>query len=804
VHAFLQDLKFGLRMMAKTPVVTVVAVLSLSLGIAANAAMFSILNSFLLEPLPYADQDELVLFQELRAGEGIEDASGVSIPNFRDYAAASTSLESATVYGVEPANLTGLDVPEQLRVVVGTPNLFDVLGAHPALGRGFRPEEGVEGAGDVLVLEHDYWQSRFLGNGDVLGSSVTLDGTAYTVIGVMPEDFDMIPANVQAFRPSDFQSRMTERERRGYIAFGRLRDGATARQAELELAGASQRLAAEFPDANRGWGVRMVPLRDWFPGPTDSQLLKILTAVTLFGLLIACANIANLLLGRAETRQQEIAVRTAIGAGRGRLLRQMLTESVAMGVLAGGIGAALAVWIVGWLRTSMPPELPSALMPELDPEVLAATMVVSVLAGIAFGVVPAIHAVGGDLRACLGSGGRGGSAGRRRKRLRNAFVIGEFAVALALLSGSGFMIQAFDRLTNDDPGFDPSGLLTFQLSVLSDRYEGDDAVARYEDELVRALKAVPGVEGVALMSSLPRGRGNPQRRYTVDGRPPIEPTERPTAGFQIVNDEYFSTMEIPLIEGRLIEDSDRRGDVLVAVVSEGFVSREFPSGDPLGRHITVAGASREIVGVVGDILQDRMALAGRNGEQLYLPMAQAPSLNPSFALRTAGDPSALAADVRRAVWTVEPDQPLAQLRTLQAHMDESLAGPKAISLFLVVMGGIALALAAMGIYGVMAHTVTQQRREIGIRMALGADRGTVVGMIARSGLTLVSIGLLSGLPLAYLMFRGTLSMLNLFNSELGFGYPIGMSLALVVVAAVATILPARRASGVAPVAALTE
>lgn len=801
----LQDVRFGFRMMAKTPVVSVVAVLSLALGVAANAAMFSILNSFLLEPLPYADQDQLVIFLTSDEGEERMDmAGGISVPNFRDVVAASSSIVSSTVYGTDVANLTGLDTPEQLTIVVATPSIFDLLGVQPALGRGFRAEEGAEGAGNVLVLHHDYWESRFLGDREILGRSVTLDGEPYTVIGVMPEGFDMLPANIQAFRPSDFADELENRGTAAYLGFARLRDGADPQQVQLEIAGTVQRLVAEFPEANRGRQIMVRRLREYFPGETDTQLLKILTAVTMFGLLIACANIANLLLGRAEERQKEIAVRTAIGAGRGRLLRQLLTESVLLATTAGVIGAVLAVWVVAWLRTAMPPELPASMMPELDPEVLAATLLVSVLAGVAFGVLPALHSVAGNLRESLGNGARGGTAGRRRKRLRNAFVIGEIAVALALLSGSGFLIQAFEQLANADPGFDPDGLLTFQVSVLADRYVEDADVAAYERELVRVLEAVPSVEGVAVMSSLPRGRNNPRTSYTVDGRPVPEANEQPEADLQVVNATYFATMEIPLRLGRLIEDGDRGDAAAVAVVSQAFVAREFPNEDPLGRQITVGGESRQIVGVVDDILQDRITIAGRAGEQIYLPIGQFRLQNPSFALRTSGEPEVLAADVRRAVWSVEADQPIARLRTLQDHIDESLAGPKAISLFLMVMGGIALALAAMGIYGVMAHTVAQQRREIGIRMALGAGRGDVVGMVTRSGLVLVALGVIGGLPLAFLMLRGTVVSLDLFDAELSFAYPLVLSASLVIVAVLATVLPAGRASGVLPVVALRE
>ena len=798
------DVKFGFRMMARTPVVTLVAVVSLALGIAANTSMFSVLNSFLFEPLPYENQEELVLFRTLRTGDNIEMAGLVSVPNFRDYEAASRSIEISAIYMTERANLTGLDVPEQLSVIVATPNLFDLFGVSPALGRGFRPEEGAAGAGDVVVLEYDYWQRRFVGDRDVLGRRITLDGTPYTIVGVMPEAFDMIPANVHAFRPSDFADQAENRASQRFWGFARLRDGATASQLQLEVEGISRRLAEEYPEANRGTEVLVQPLRDFFPGPTDTQLLKILTTVTLFGLLLACANVANLLLGRAEERQKEVAVRMAMGAGRGRILRQLLTESILMATSAGVLGTVLSIWVVGWLRTAMPAELPAALSPSLDIEVLLATLFLSMLAGVAFGLAPALHATGVDLRESLGNGARGGTAGRRRKRLRNAFVIGEVAVALALLSGSGFLLQAFERLANGEAGFDPSGLLTFQLSVLEDRYQTDADIVAYERELVRVLEEIPAVDGVALMSSLPRGRGSPQTLYTVNGRPIPDANDQPTAGLQAVNAEYFTTMDIPVRLGRLLDDSDRADAANVVVVSEALVAREFPNEDPIGRELMVRGVARQIVGVVGNVLQDRMALSGRGGEQIYIPVAQFPLRNPSFALRTSGDPAALAADVRKGVWSVEADQPIAQLQTLQAFIDESLAGPRAISTFLMVMGGVALALAAIGIYGVMAHSVAQQRREIGIRLALGARQSTVVGMITRSGLKLVAFGIVAGLPLAYLMFRGTMTTLNLFEVELGFGYPLGLSSALIVVAVLATVIPARRASGVAPLTALRE
>jgi putative ABC transport system permease protein len=453
----------------------------------------------------------------------------------------------------------------------------------------------------------------------------------------------------------------------------------------------------------------------------------------------------------------------------------------------------------------MPPLLPAAVMPELDPEVVVATLVVSMFAGIVFGMAPALHAVAGNLREALASGARGGTAGRRRKRLRNAFVVVEVAVALGLLTGAGFLMEAFDGIVRDDPGFEADGVLAFRLSVLEDRYADDAAVVAYERELVRVLEEIPGVEAVAVMSSLPRSdRGNPMARYTIDGRSAPEINEQPLAHLQAVSSDYFETLRIESRSGRLLGDADRADAPAVAVVSESFVAREFPGEDPVGERVTVRGVSREIVGVVENIVQERIQLAGRAGEQIFVPLDQAPARTPAFAVRADGDPSVLAADVRRAIWSVEPDQPIADLQALQSHIDASLSGPRAIGVFLTAMGAIALALAAMGVYGVMAHSVVQQRRDIGVRIALGARRGEVIGALARSGLVRVGLGVALGLPIALLMFRGTLSSLNLFETDIGLGYPVTLGATLVAVAVLATLLPAGRASGVAPVVALKE
>jgi len=802
-----QDLRYGVRMLLKTPVVSGVAMLSLALGIAATASIFAIVDGFLLEPLPYGEPQELVLLREGEIGASVEELGGSTMGTFRAYQEAATTLSGSTAYTVEAANLTGVDVPEQLSVVVGTPDMFDVLRVQPSLGRGFQAEEGTEGRGQILVLEHDFWQRRFQGDPQVLGQTLTLDGTTYTVVGVTPAEFDMIPANVDAFRPSDFADARDNFDNRYWIQFGRLAPGASLERLQAEVGAAWSRVSETRPEATRGLAPQVIPARTFFPGPTDRQLILILTVVTLAGLLIACANVANLLLSRAEERQKEVAVRTALGAGRGRILRQLLTESVTLGTLAGGVGVFLAIWVVRWLQSAMPAQMPRTMWPELDPGVVAATVLVSMLAGIAFGLMPALHAARGDLRESLGEGSRGGTASRARKRLRNVFVIGEFAVALGLLTGAAFLTEAFNHLMSQDPGFRQEGLLTFNMTVPEDRYPGPEALRSYYDELVVALQAVPGVQGVAAMTGLPRGpNGTPSREYEVEGHTRPEEAQAPRAIYQAVNPAYFATMEIPVLQGRGIVASDREDAPPVVVVSQGFADLEFPGEEALGKRIRVGDEEepRTIVGIAANTVQQRIEAAGDGARAIFVPVAQAPLRAVSFALRLPGDPNAAIADVRGAVWRVNPDQPLARIQTLDAFVAESLAGPRAISLFLMAMGGIALLLAAMGIYGVMAHGVAQQQREIGIRMALGAGRGKVVGMVARSGLTLVGIGLVLGIPLSLVMYRLVARVLGLFEGGVGFTYAAAVAAALVLVALVSTLLPAQRASGVRPVAALKD
>jgi len=802
MNTFLLDLKFGLRMLAKTPVVSAVATLSLALGIAAATAMFALASGFWLEPLPFGDQDGLILVRELRHGETIDMAANAAVGNFKDWREASTTVGAMAAMDINRENVTGVDMPEEIQVAVGTPNLFQVLQIQPALGRSFRPGEGAAGAGDVVVITHQYWERRFDSDPEILGRSLTLDGTPCTVIGVMPEGFEMLPAGVQAFRPTDLAD-ADSRGPKGWLVFGRLRPGATVEQARAELTGIQARLETEYPDANRGWGLLVQNARKWFPGPTDAKLILLLIAVSLFGVAIACANVANLLLSRAETRMKEVAVRTALGAGKAQILRQLLTESLLLGLSGGLLGTLVSIYVIRGLDAAMPAELPQAFRPVLDIPTLLATVGIAVGAGVLFGLAPALHAARGNLKEGLGEGSRGGTASRKRKRIRNAFVVAQLAVALGLLTGAGELREAMTSLVGADNGFNARNVLTFQLAIPDYRYPEDADVRTVKNEILRSLQEVPGVVTAAHLTGLPRGRAVPNSFYALEGQEYDDPNQRPRTNWDAVSPDFFEALEIPLVAGRNLSDSDREDTRLVAVVNQEFVRRTFPDGDAIGRRVILQGEPREIVGVVQNFLQRRIPFDGFIEPAVFLPASQQPLRNVAFVIRTEGEPTALTADVREAVWSVDPDQPIAQVQTLQHFIDVELAAPAFLGLFVTALAGLAMFLSAIGIYGVMAHSVVQERREMGIRLAVGARAGQLVSMVTRRGLTLSAVGLALGIPLAILVHRAVLSAMSLFQADFGLGIALLAGGGLAAVAILASYLPARGAARVQPTRALS-
>ena len=795
---FVQDLRYGLRMMTKTPVVILVAVASLAVGISANTVTFSVANGFFFKPFPYHNQDELVLVFENYRKDG-EDQQ-VSPANFLDWRERSTVFESLIAYGDAPANLTGGEAPERVRLVTASVDIFELLGREPFLGRGFRSEDAAEGG--VVILSNSFWQQQFSSERGVLGSEIVLDGKPYNIIGVMPEDFDIVPANVDLYRPTTWQERINDRTERSLLVMGRLAPGRTVDEAQAELSAIATQLESEYPDDNTGMGARALTLRELFPGPTDTTLMYILLTVAGFVLLIACANIANLLLARAEGRQREVAVRTAMGAGRGRILRQLLTESILLATVSALLGTFLSVYGVRFVATAMPAQLPRAFTPTLDANVLLYTLAAALLAGIIFGIAPALHSFGDDIRESLGENGRGGTATRKRNRLRSSFVVAELAAALALLVGGGVLMTIFDRLIEQSPGFDPNGVLTLQLTASEDRYPEDADVNRFYEDVVSQLSELARVQSVAAMVDLPRSRGVGRIDFTIDGRELPEASGAPTSSWQSVSTSYFEALGVPIVSGRGLSASDRADTERVVVVNESFVDSFFSEEEPLSRHLTIRGTPRRIVGVSANVFQTRMpSEGGKIGPMLYLPMGQQPARNMSLAMRVSGEPDSLAPEVRQAVWAVDPDQPVSSIQTLEEHIATMLSGPRIISLILGVFGGVALLLSSMGIYGVMSHSVVQRRREIGIRMALGAGGDDVVKMVTRQGMKLAGIGVVVGAPLAYAIVRSIRSML-FTDDAISLPFIFTATAVLVAAAFAATYLPALRASRLHPVKAL--
>jgi putative ABC transport system permease protein len=800
MYDFLQDVRYGIRMLAKSPVLVAVAAVSLAMGIVANTTTFAVANGFLFAPWPFEDQDELMLVWEIHQKD--DDEQAVSPGNFLDYRERTTVFEDLVAYDIVPANLTGGEEPERVRLVPTSPKTFPLLGREPVLGRDFEEGEGVAGQGSVVILSHPFWKRYFGQDRAVLGRTVTLDGKPFTVVGVMPEDFDFLPADVDIFRPTSWADRREDRERT-LLLIGRLKPGRSREEAQAEVETISAQLAKEHPETNEGYHARVMGMRDYFPGPTDTWLMYILLTVAGFVLLIACANIANLLLARAESRQREVAVRTALGAGRSRILRQLLTESVLLALLGGVLGTVLSVYTIRWVSESMPAMLPRSFMPELDAAVLLYTLALSMLAGIVFGVAPALHTFG-DLREALGENSRGGTTTRKRNRLRSAFVVTELAAALALLIGAGALLNIFQKFVMANPGFEVKGVLTAQLTASENRHPDNADLRIFYREVIRRLGETPGIESVAAMAQLPRSRAESRTKFTIDGRPTPRYNEEPETGWQSVNAAYFEALGVPVLSGRSIAGADLEDSAPVAVVNESFVETFFPEEDPIGKGLTVMGKSRRIVGVSKNIYQTRMPERGAKiGPVLYLPMEQEPVRSMSFAMRVRGEPTSFASGVRAAVWAVDPEQPVSAVQPLTDHIATELAGPNILLIVLSVFGSMALLLSAIGVYGVMAHGVAQKTREIGIRMALGAGATDVVRLVTFQGLRLLALGFVLGAPFAFALTRAVRAA---FSSSVSVASPelvLAVTAVLAFVAALATYLPARRASRLQPVRALS-
>ncbi len=798
----LRDLRYGIRMWRKTPVLTLVTVFSLALAIAANTTMFALANSLLFVPFPYEEQDELVLIEIAMKEELATDSRDeVSAPEYLDLKNRASSFSGLCAFDDAPMVLSGLDQPEEVLVATVTPELFEVLGVDPILGRSFTPEDGVEETGNILVLDYGYWQRQFNGEESILGATLTLNDMPYTVVGVLPEEFNLLMGNVAAYSPSDLRW-AADRSKRNLLVFGRLRKSVSVEQAQAEVTVIAEQFEQEYPESSRDRTMIVSKLRTRFPGRTDTLLIKITILVTLFGLLIACANIANLLLSKAGTRMKEVAVRMTLGAKRSVLFRQFISESVLLGFGSGLLGIFLAYLTVQLFRAGFPASVPRVFLPEVSIPVLTASVVLSVLAGILFGLAPALFISIKDVRGALSDGDCGGTAGRKWKRIRHAFVIGEVAVALGLLSGAGLLADIFTRLLNHEPGFNSDGLISFRLSLPEYRYEDEEALVRFHRESVKALKAVPGVAGVAVMNRLPRDRGYSETSFNLSGQTYDDPVDRPTAGWQAVSGDYFPTMQATLLSGRFLNEDDRSGSQRVITVNQSFVEEFLADQNPLGVQVKVMGSLREIVGVVVNVCQERIPEDFTVNPMLYLPFEQNPLRYPTYALRSPVVMSSFTDNVRKAIWSIDSDQPIGPIRSYEEVYRESLGAAAVFGNFLIAICIMAIFLAAMGIFGIISHSVVRRTREIGIRISVGAKTEQVVGLITRQGIWLTLKGFLLGAPLAVLM---AMFVSSTFRIPEGEGLPLrGLSTIAVLglVALVSSWIPARRAAKVQPMEAL--
>jgi len=795
----LNDLRYALRQLIKAPGFTAVAILTLALGIGACTAIFSVVNVVLLRPLDYPEPDRVVNIRETQLPKFPEFS--VSPPNYLDWEKQTKSYEYLAAYTGSRVNLTGDGEPQQLIGIKATAHYFDVFGVKPALGRMFLPEEDAQGKNHVVVLSHGFWQRVFGGTRDIIGRSIQLNGEPYQVVGVAP--FVGIASKVDVWMPMAFKPDETANDARGghYInVAGRLKKGVTVAQARAELEVIAAQLAVQYPDPQKGWGIFMMPLPDYMVRDIKPVLYTLLGAVGCV-LLIACANLANLLLARATARHREISIRAALGAGRGRLIRQLLTESVVLAIFGGAAGVLLARWGLDALLALAPTNLPRITEIHLDPGVLLFSLALSIVTGLLFGIAPAWLAARADVNEALKQGTRGSTEGGVRGRLRSALVVIEVTFALVLLGGAGLLARSFMQLAHVDPGFIPENATLLRLSLPQKKYPEKDQQIAFANTLVERVKGLPGVQAVGITHSMPLV-GDYVLGFNIEGRPAVDPADLPSTNYYAVTPDYFRAMGIRLIRGRVFTPQDDAKAPRVAIINETMARQFFPNEDPIGKRINITNGPdtwREIVGIVADIKQ--YSLDKATTAQSYEPFAQVPFTSLNVVIRTKGSPAALLGALRPAVYDVDKDQPIGTIRPLEEIMAESIARQRFAMLLLTVFSGVALVIAAIGIYGVMAYNVVQRTGEFGIRMALGAQQRDVLKLVLTQGGKLIGLGLVIGLLATLGASRAMGSML--FNTSAYDPLTLAsITLLLGAVALVACFFPANRATKVNPIEAL--
>ncbi len=806
METLLQDIRYGVRMLAKNRIFTLVALLTLALGIGANTAIFSVVNGIVFRPLPYASPNQLV-------GVWTKDVQRpgsqypTSLPIFRDWEQQSQSFSGFAAYASNRFHVSGNEGPDEIRGLFATSNFFDVMGVRPVLGRALQSTDERQ---YVVVLGDALWRRRFNADPNILGKTISLNSETYTIIGVMPPSFRFPAPDVEVWgslapvyalasgEKSTVGDWINNRSLRGYRVVARLKDGVIVSQAQGEMNTISERLAKDYPDSSGGTGVVLVPLHTQIVG-TYQKPLVILLVVVGFILLIACANVANLMMARTAARDREIAIRRAMGAGRFRLIRQLLTESVLLAVLGGTLGVLLATWGVQILLSFTPKEIPRLEAVSVDRWALLFTFAVSIGTGVLFGLAPAWHARNLSLNETLREGGRGIAGQARVRRMRGLLVVSEIALAVILLVGAGLMLKSFQRLSDVDPGFNPDHLLTMSVALQFINYQDAAKQVAFFQTALERVRALPGVVAAGASTSLPPIYIQNSNGFTIEGRPEQPGTVPPSAIYIPATPGFIEALQLPLVAGRTITDADTAQAPGVVVINKTLATRFFPNEDPVGKRMTTGGIQRTIVGVVGDAKYQGLGLEA--GPQTYVPHAQSPFPGMRVIVRTSTDPLSLVGAVRSQIQSVDSEEGPTRFATMEQLVSESVSQPRFNAFLIGLFAVLAFILSAIGIYGVVNYEVTQRTGEIGIRMALGAKSADVLRLILRQGLVLTVAGLLAGVAGAFALTRFLSGLLFEVKPTDPMTYVV-VSVLLGVVALAACLIPARRATKVDPLVAL--
>jgi putative ABC transport system permease protein len=801
METLFKDLRYGIRSLLKQPAFTAIAVITLALGIGANTAIFSVVNAVLLRPLPFVEPNRIVWLWDTIPQL---PTAPTSLPEFLDWKEQSRSFEHLAAFQRGNMFLDAGDGTEDVPVGLVTPEMFSLFKVNPIIGRTFTDEETLPGRFRVAVLSYSTWRDRFGSDPNISGRTTQLNGRTYTIIGVMPADFSF-PDRVTLWRPLPIDPANLDRGPHYLNVVGRLKTDVTLAQAQADMSALSARLSQQHPEKTSGHGVKIVGLTAVVLGDIGLALYVLLGAVG-FVLLIACANLANLMLARVGGRQREIAVRTALGASRVRIMRQLLIESITLALGGGLIGLLLAMWVVRWVVSLSADTIPRVQEISVNPRVAGFTLLVSVLTGVLFGLAPAIQASKSDLTDALKESGRT-TAGLRRNRLRSVLVVSEVALSFVLLVGAGLLIRTFAKLNQIDPGFNPEQVLTMGVALLPSKYPDEGQVATFYSQVLERSATVPGVISVAAATGLPISGNDTTDNFTIEGRPPIAKQAEPLTEYWVITPRYFQSMGIPLLAGRDFSETDTKQSPNVVVINEEFRRRHFGSENPLGQRLRLQGQERDpllIVGVVGDVRS--IGLEAPPRATAYVPFLQDP-LSKNFArsltivARTKSDPGAVAGSLRAVVTSMDKSVPVYALKPMTEYLRDSLARRRFNLILLTVFSCVALVLAAVGIYGVISYGVAQRTHEMGIRMALGAKRRDVLTLVVRQAMVLalagVGIGLLAAFALTRLI-KGLLFSVSV-TDPLTFVASAGL---MSLIGLVACLIPARRATKVDPMIAL--